>query len=128
MESDEARLSNYRYENSPGYSLQVANKLFIRDDYPETIRNTIVTTDISHERKFVYSDLSMYIMRRIIEQQAGMPFDKFLNAAFYGPMGLQRTLFKPAEQFPISDIAPTENDQLFRQQQIQGYVHDPGRL
>jgi CubicO group peptidase (beta-lactamase class C family) len=126
MESDEARMANYRYESTPGFSLAVANKLFIRDDYPETIWNTIATAEISHERKFVYSDLSMYIMRRIIEQQAGMPFDKFVNAAFYGPMGLQRTMFKPAEQFPITDIAPTENDQLFRQQQIQGYVHDPG--
>jgi CubicO group peptidase (beta-lactamase class C family) len=34
--------------------------------------------------------------------------------------------FKPADRFALSYIAPTENEKIFRQQLIRGYVHDPG--
>jgi CubicO group peptidase (beta-lactamase class C family) len=34
--------------------------------------------------------------------------------------------YNPKEAFPASDIAPTEEDQYFRGQRVQGYVHDMG--
>jgi CubicO group peptidase (beta-lactamase class C family) len=38
---------------------------------------------------------------------------------------MNRTVFKPLEQFPLSRIVPTEDDDYFRHQLVHGYVHDP---
>jgi len=45
---------------------------------------------------------------------------------FYKSMGMNHMGYLPLERFPKSQIAPTENDQLFRGQLIHGYVHDQG--
>ena len=34
--------------------------------------------------------------------------------------------YHPLEKFPINKIVPTENDNYFRKQLIQGHVHDQG--
>jgi CubicO group peptidase (beta-lactamase class C family) len=47
-----------------------------------------------------------------------------LNQEFYKPLGASSTGFKPYERFPIPQIAPTEDDQTFRKELLQGYVHD----
>src|SRR5690606_1799560 len=39
---------------------------------------------------------------------------------------MMSTTFKPREHEPLNKIAPTENEQFFRLQQIRGDVHDPG--
>ncbi len=41
-------------------------------------------------------------------------------------MGLKYTTYNPLKKFKESDIAPTEEDKLFRKQLLRGYVHDQG--
>jgi CubicO group peptidase (beta-lactamase class C family) len=40
-------------------------------------------------------------------------------------MRLRRTLFKPSEKYFPNEIAPSTEDNYFRKQRVQGYVHDP---
>jgi CubicO group peptidase (beta-lactamase class C family) len=47
-----------------------------------------------------------------------------LNEEFYKPLGAVTTGFKPYERFPVDQIAPTEEDQYFRKELLQGFVHD----
>jgi CubicO group peptidase (beta-lactamase class C family) len=41
-------------------------------------------------------------------------------------MGMNRTGYLPRQKFGLSEIVPTENDTVFRNQLIHGYVHDQG--
>jgi CubicO group peptidase (beta-lactamase class C family) len=41
-------------------------------------------------------------------------------------MGLRYINYKPLSYYTKSQIVPTENDQYFRKQLLQGHVHDPG--
>ena len=51
--------------------------------------------------------------------------DSFLMRHFYEPMGLNHTCFMPLSNgFTKAEIAPTEKDETFRKQVVQGYVHD----
>jgi len=43
---------------------------------------------------------------------------------FYRPLGLKTLGFHPLRRFPPERIAPSEEDDYFRHQRIQGYVHD----
>jgi len=76
--------------------------------------------------KYVYSDLSMYFMKEIVETVSAEPLNIYSQNNFYGPLGMQTAGFLPLNRFPVSRIIPTEQDTYFRHQLIDGYVHDQG--
>ena len=98
----------------------------MRDDYRDSVWQIIQDIDLKEKNKYVYSDLSMYIGKRIAERVAGMPLDVYLYSNFYGPLGMQTTCFNPLQKFSRARIVPTENDNYYRFQTVQGYVHDMG--
>lgn len=50
----------------------------------------------------------------------------FLYQNLYEPLGAYSMGYLPLLKFPISQIAPTENDKLFRKSLLIGTVHDQG--
>jgi beta-N-acetylhexosaminidase len=108
-----------------GFTTEVADNLFIRDDYKDTIWYETTHHERKNIGKYKYSDLSMYILQRVVESAANMPLDEFLYKNFYKPMGLGLT-YNPIHKYPKSRIAPTELDTKFRLQLVHGYVHDQG--
>ena len=52
--------------------------------------------------------------------------DSLSNAWIYEPLGLSSMGFEPLEKFKKNQIAPSENDEIFRKSIIRGTVHDPG--
>lgn len=116
----------YSHEQKEGFSIQVADSLWIRDDYPKTMYSTILQTPLSGRKVYEYSDLGYYFFKKYIEKTTGMSQDQYVQYAIYKPLGLRRITYLPLKKFPLSQIAPTENDQEFRKQLIHGYVHDPG--
>ena len=45
---------------------------------------------------------------------------------FYKPLGARSLTYKPLEKFYKTSIVPTERDNYYRNQLLQGYVHDQG--
>ncbi len=107
------------------YTLQVADSLWLRCDYADTIWKTIIQSPLENPGKYVYSDLGMIIMQHIIEKITGTKLDEYVEENFYKPLGLSRTLYHPLSKFDKASIIPTENDTVFRHQLVHGYVHDP---
>nr|MBP6731338.1 serine hydrolase [Chitinophagales bacterium] len=108
------------------YSLQVADSLYIRKDYPDTMWSIISHSPVEEHPKYIYSDNDFYILQKIVEQVSGKKLDAFVYDNFYKPMGLTRMGYKPMNRFARIRIMPTENDSAFRKQVVNGYVHDPG--
>ncbi|MFI5171487.1 MAG: glycoside hydrolase family 3 N-terminal domain-containing protein [Chitinophagales bacterium] len=115
----------YNQSKIKGFTTPVAEGIFMRDDYKDTVWNIIENVTLK-EKKYVYSDLGLYISRRIFERIANKPLEVFANTYFYDRLGMQTTEFNPLNKFPKSQIVPTENDNYFRYQTVQGYVHDMG--
>lgn len=116
----------YSQTRIPGFTTQVAEGIYMRDDYRDSIWHIIEEIDLNEKNKYVYSDLSMYIGKRIAERIAGMPLDVYLYQQFYQSLGMETTCFNPLQRFPKSRIVPTEQDNYYRFQTVQGYVHDMG--
>jgi CubicO group peptidase (beta-lactamase class C family) len=110
----------------PGFTIPVADKLFLRDDWEDTIRKRIITSAVGPRNKYVYSDNDFIFLGKIIEQLTGMPLNEYVQQEFYSKMGLATTGFLPLRRFPVDRIVPTELDKYFRHQLLQGYVHDEG--
>jgi len=116
----------YRSQQEGDYNIQVANNLYMRADYRDSIWSRIYGSELKEKKGYKYSDLSFYMFHKIIERQTGQQFQHYTFDNFYKPLGLSRTGFLPLERFSRSDIAPTEEDSYFRNQRIQGHVHDMG--
>lgn len=116
----------YRKVPEAGFSTPVADSLFIRNDYKDTMWRKMYTSVLKPEQGYVYSDIDFYILQKIVEQISGQKLDDYVAQKFYQPMGLMRALYKPYEVYDRERIAPTEYDKNFRQQQLHGYIHDPG--
>jgi beta-N-acetylhexosaminidase len=116
----------YRNEPDSIFNVQVADSLFIRKDYPDTMWSIIIHSDVDPHPKYVYSDNDFYIMQKIVEHVTGKKLDEYVEEQFYKPMGLTRIGFKPLKKFKQNDIMPEEWDTVFRKQVVWGYVHDPG--
>ena len=114
------------YEN-PGFNVRVAEDVYLRNDWEDTIFNRILKSPLGAPNKYVYSDNDFIFLGKIVEALSGMPLDQYVQKNFYTPMNLATTGFKPRKRFPLSRIVPTEDEtNHFRQQLVWGDVHDEG--
>jgi CubicO group peptidase (beta-lactamase class C family) len=108
--------------------MQIAPKLFakpaLRDSVWKGIIQSPMRKEVNGKHSFVYSDLGILMLQRVVERVTNQPLDEFLSQNFYEPLGMMTTTYKPLEHFPESQIAPTENDFSYRNQLLRGTVHD----
>lgn len=106
------------------FSSQVAENLFIRKSYEDTIVARIAESKLLRKKEYKYSDFSFILLKEYLENKSGVPLDVLSQQSFYKPLGAAYTTYNPLRKFDISMIPPTEIDNYFRYQVIQGYVHD----
>ena len=113
-----------RTSKSENFSIQVADNLYLRNDYPDTIRYKVAHCKLK-EKKYEYSDLNFLMLKDMVEIVTMLPIEQFLAETYYQSMGLSHTSFLPLKNgFSKKEIAPTEKDESFRKQLVHGYVHD----
>ena len=115
----------YRFEPTQGFTNKVSDNLYITDAYRDSIYNRIGRQSLKSNR-YRYSDVAYYVFKKYIEEHYSKRLDELVEDFFYEPMGLQSTAFNPLQKFDKEYIVPTEEDQYFRYQTVQGYVHDMG--
>ena len=108
------------------FGIAVTENLYMKNAWKDTIYKRILTSAVGPKGKYIYSDNDYIFLGKVVEQLTGMPMDKYVLQNFYEPMQLQSTGYDPLLRNRKEDIAPTENEKIFRTQLIQGTVHDPG--
>ena len=117
----------YSEKAKPGFSIRVAEKLYMRNDWQDTIISRILQSPLGRHGRYVYSDNDFIFLGKIVEQITGITLDQYVLKTFYNKIGMRTTGFKPRERFwKEGSIVPTEYEKHFRQQLIQGDVHDEG--
>lgn len=118
--------SIYSDQPKENYRIEVARSVYMCDNYCDTIWNKIYSCSLRDTNDYKYSDLGYYMLSKIIHDCSNKPLDQFTNDVFYQPMGLKRTSFLPLKKYKREEMVPTEEDSYFRNQQLQGHVHDMG--
>lgn len=116
----------YRTTKTSTYSVPVTEKLYMRNDFVNTIWAQIRNSKLRTNNNYRYSDLGFYLLSKVVWKVSGKPLDQYVAEIYYETMGLQRTTFNPWKQFPLDKMAPTEEDHSFRNQRVRGYAHDMG--
>ena len=106
------------------YSKQVTERLYIRNDYHDSVMKKIATSKLLPKKEYKYSDFTFIILKEFLERRTGKTLDVLSDEQFYQSLGASRTAFNPLRKFDMSEIVPSEDDNYFRHQRIQGYVHD----
>lgn len=111
---------------TPQYSYRVAENVYLRNDWRDTMFSRILSSKLTEQGKYVYSDNDFIFLGQIIEAVSGMSLDNYVRKTFYEPLGMTSTMYKPRESMPLSVLVPTEVETHFRKQQMHGDVHDEG--
>ncbi len=119
--------SAFSTKKSNRYPVRVAENLYIhRSYYSNKMWKEILNSEVKKPADYVYSDLSFYFLKEIVEEITQQKIDDYLQTNFYTPMGLRNLGFNPRERIALDRIPPTEIDEIFRKQLVWGDVHDQG--
>lgn len=73
--------------------------------------------------RILYSDIGFMLLGEILQRVTGVGLDAFAQTNIFHPLGMNRSLFRPARKLR-RHIAPTQNDTDWRKQQVWGEVDD----
>ncbi|XLS30754.1 serine hydrolase [Flavobacteriaceae bacterium M23B6Z8] len=116
----------YSKKRISSFTTKVVGNLYLRSDYKDSIRQRILDTDLRKRKEYRYSDLPYYLLKEVIEKSYGSSLDKLTQKQLYAPLGAYHTTYNPLNKFSRTMLVPSEDDNYFRHQVIQGYVHDMG--
>jgi beta-N-acetylhexosaminidase len=111
---------------TPQFSIRVAENVFLRNDWQDSMYARILSSSRPTSGKYVYSDNDFIFLGKVVESVTGMSLDAYVEANFYEPLDMGSTGFLPRQTMPLSKIVPTEVEVHFRAQQTHGDVHDEG--
>ncbi|MGB0837177.1 MAG: glycoside hydrolase family 3 N-terminal domain-containing protein [Flavobacteriaceae bacterium] len=116
----------YRSEFSQEYAIKVAEDLYLLTSYKDSIYDKIADSSLREEEGYKYSGLLFYLIPQYIESLYGKEFSTLNESLFYDQLGAESLGYLPLEEMSNENIAPSEMDDYFRHQELQGYVHDMG--
>ncbi|AZQ44524.1 glycoside hydrolase family 3 N-terminal domain-containing protein [Nonlabens ponticola] len=116
----------YAKSRRKDFQTEIADHFYARSIVSDTMLNRIVSSDLREREGYKYSDLPYYMMKDYVESYYSKDLNELTQDHFYQSMGMNHTGYLPLKRFPKIQIAPTENDTLFRRQLVHGYVHDQG--
>ncbi len=116
----------FRHQPSQKYNIRISDHLFMNEDFKKLMFDTINHSKLLPRKKYLYSGLSFYLYPDIISHLTGESYEKYLAENFYHPLGAYTISYNPYKLFPLKNIIPTETDDFFRNEKLQGFVHDEG--
>ena len=114
----------YSLNSKEGFTTRVAENLYLRNDYQDSIMKQIVDSKLLEKKEYKYSDFTFILLKEYLEKTTGKTLDVLSSENFYKSLGMNNTTYNPLHKFDKSIIAPTELDTYFRHTLVQGYVHD----
>lgn len=122
--TDSIREHIYSKEPDSAHTLRIADQLYLAECYRDTVWDKVRRMRLG-PKEYEYSDLSMYLMKAVLERILAAPLERYVDSMFYRPMGLRRIGYHPLDRFEKEEIVPTEVDRGWRKQLLRGDVHDP---
>jgi CubicO group peptidase (beta-lactamase class C family) len=124
---EKLKATDHSADSSATYPTKVSEGYYLRKDYfRDVMLPQMLNTPLRTRGQYVYSDLSMYFTKEVVETITAQPLNVYVQQQFFDPLGTQTEGFLPRNRFAADRIIPTENDTYFRHSLLIGYVHDQG--
>jgi CubicO group peptidase (beta-lactamase class C family) len=121
----------YSRQPTEDFPFPVAENLFATKAMKDSLWQWIIKAKIRDKVSrtpydYRYSDMGFYMLQHLAEKMLNMPMEDFLQKNIYQPIGASTMGYLPLRKFQMANVAPTEDDKLFRKELLVGYVHDQG--
>lgn len=116
----------YHKTKSKAFSIEVADDLYMRADYQDSIWYQIIHSNLRSNNNYRYSDLGFYLMSMLVNKLSTIPLDEYADRNLYRPLCLGGICYNPIGKVPSSKLVPSEKDNYWRRQELKGHVHDMG--
>lgn len=114
----------YRKIKDDTFSVKVADSLFLKNEYVDSIYQEIKITPLRKKRDYKYSGLPFLLFKKVLENHYKKPMDQLLLENFTGTLGADKLLYTPLKKYQKDSIVPSEEDEYYRYERLQGNVHD----
>ncbi len=111
---------------STAFPIPVAENMYLRKDWNDTMYSRITNSKLVNKGRYVYSDNDFILMGKVVESITHQSLEDYVTEQFYLPMQLNNIGYHPLDKFYAQAIVPSEKDNWFRKQTLQGYVNDEG--
>lgn len=109
------------------HQVQVADNAYLKTNYYQDVMwPEMLNSPVKPIGKYVYSDISMYVMKEVSEHETSVPMQDYVQNILYKKIGMKTAGYLPRNRFDRNRIVPTQNDTVFRKTLLQGFVHDEG--
>ncbi|WKK58829.1 serine hydrolase [Sphingobacterium sp. BN32] len=109
------------------HQVQVADNAYLKTNYYQDVMwPEMLNSPVKPIGKYVYSDISMYVMKEVSEHETSVPMQDYVQKILYKKIGMKTAGYLPRNRFDRNRIVPTQNDTVFRKTLLQGFVHDEG--
>ncbi len=116
----------YSFCRDDEYCIPVAKDQWANRRITDSVWNWILESPVKKPGTYLYSDLSFYLLQKVVESFDKEGLDHYVAKHIYEPLNLANLAYNPLEHFDHDRLIPTETDTVFRRQTLLGYVHDPG--
>ena len=103
--------------------VQVYKNMWLNPEFYKTVYDRIAVANTHPRGKYLYSDLNLLLVKQMIETKTGKKLDQLTNE-IYNELGISKIGYNPLKWTSIENVMPTEVDNFFRKDTIEGYVHD----
>jgi len=119
---DKIEIKNLLLHNS---GLPAFKKYYDTFDSADSVIKDIMNLKLENppDLEYVYSDLGMIALQKMIEKVSGKSLDQFLEKGLFKPLGMIQTMYNPSKEL-AKNCVPTEFDDFWRMRLLQGEVHD----
>lgn len=118
------RDSTFGFEKKTDYHL-VSPHFYVHEHFRDSVHSLLINTDLRSDKKYAYSDLSFILLKDIVEEQTGTPFNVYLRNNLYHPIGAGNSDFLAHITLDMERVIPSSKDHVYRKSTLHGYVHDP---
>lgn len=113
-----------RNRKSKRFSKKAYKNLYAKTRFNRKMYRMINRSEVSEEKKYLYSGLTFLLFPELIEQLTGKDYETYLRTNFYDVVGSKTLRFLPMSHHFTNKIVPTEVDTLYRHTLTKGWVHD----
>ncbi|MCC8039383.1 MAG: serine hydrolase [Bacteroidales bacterium] len=109
---------------SEQFPIEIAKGFWVGPATYDSIMARIYNAKLRPNNSYNYSCLNFALLADAEQHVTGESHDKYVGRYIFEPLEMYRTVYRPLDHFPVTDIAPTEHDPYLRKQTVRGYVHD----
>ncbi len=113
-----------RKNPSQMFSRRISSSMYIRNDYKYYIMDYVASEKLRKKKKYAYSDLGFLLFPDLITNFLHVDYEKYLTENIYALLGIHTIKYNPYRFFETERFVPTELDDKFRCELLQGFVHD----